>query len=501
MIELFGQNIRTNRRQSSKGNQLKWENDGIWYKADYTGYEGLAEYMISHLLKKSTLAEQEFVYYDLEEIKYGTVIYNGAKSKNFLNEDWQIITLERLFHNFFGESLYKSMYRIPDHEERLRFLVQQVERMTGLQNFGVYMNKLLTIDAFFLNEDRHMHNIAVLMNGKGDYAYCPIFDNGAGLLADTTMDYPLTGDIYTLMEKVQPKTICNAFDEQLDISESLYKMNLKFRFTGYNVFVLEYTINQLDEAALKMQPLHDISRAIRMIRSRAEEFHIRPDRIAVCGFSAGAHLCGSLCVHNKDVEDPEEAYQNISNRPDAAILSYPVITSGKYAHRDSFVALFGKEPSEQELDYMSLENHVTKDTPPCFLWQTVTDQTVPVENSYLFAQACAQAGVPFAQHVFSEGIHGLSVATEEWLEQNIGQEEGKRYTQEQVQMLAEAIEAGETPFPKEKGEKLLVKFGIGRKKPARWTEKQKEGIRKTLKEVQSWTQLAEVWMEKYLKVE
>ena len=50
MIELFEQNIRTNDRQSSKGNQLKWENEGIWYKADYTGYEGLAEYMISHLL-------------------------------------------------------------------------------------------------------------------------------------------------------------------------------------------------------------------------------------------------------------------------------------------------------------------------------------------------------------------------------------------------------------------------------------------------------------------
>ena len=133
---------------------------------------------------------------------------------------------------------------------------------------------------------------------------------------------------------------------------------MEFYGAGYNVFVLEYTINQLDEAPLKMQPLHDISRAIRMIRSRAEEFHIRPDRIAVCGFSAGAHLCGSLCVHNKDVEDPEEAYQNISNRPDVAILSYPVITSGKYAHRDSFVALFGKEPSEQELDYMSLENPV-----------------------------------------------------------------------------------------------------------------------------------------------
>ena len=89
----------------------------------------------------------------------------GSGTKPIMQDmkDWQIITLERLFHNFFGESLYKSMYRIPDHEERLRFLVQQVERITGLQNFGVYMNKLLTIDAFFLNEDRHMHNIAVLM--------------------------------------------------------------------------------------------------------------------------------------------------------------------------------------------------------------------------------------------------------------------------------------------------------------------------------------------------
>lgn len=235
MIELFEQNIRKNDRQSSKGNQLKWENEGIWYKADYTGYEGLSEYMISHLLKKSTLTENEFVGYDLEKIKYGTVIYNGVKSKNFLSEDWQIITLERLFKNFFGESLYKALYRIPEHEERLPFLVQQVERMTGLQNFGIYMNKLLTIDAFFLNEDRHTHNIAVLMNGKGDYAYCPIFDNGAGLLADTTMDYPLSGDVHMLMDNVRAKTICDEFDEQLDISEALYKTNLKFNFTKKDV--------------------------------------------------------------------------------------------------------------------------------------------------------------------------------------------------------------------------------------------------------------------------
>lgn len=235
MIELFEQDIRTNDRQSSKGNQLKWENNGIWYKADYTGYEGLAEYVISHLLKQSSLEANEFVLYDLEKMQYKSTIYKGAKSKSFLEDGWQIITLERLFQNFFGESLYKSIYKIVEHEKRLPFLVNQVERMTGLKEFGAYLNKLFTIDAFFLNEDRHTHNIAVLMNEKGEFAYCPIFDNGAGLLADTTMDYPLSGDVYLLMKESKAKTICDSFDEQLDISEILYGENIKFNFTKKDV--------------------------------------------------------------------------------------------------------------------------------------------------------------------------------------------------------------------------------------------------------------------------
>ena len=61
MVELFEDNVKTFDRHSSKGNQLKWEKDGIWYKADYTGYEGLAEYVISQLLNKSTLEKNEFV--------------------------------------------------------------------------------------------------------------------------------------------------------------------------------------------------------------------------------------------------------------------------------------------------------------------------------------------------------------------------------------------------------------------------------------------------------
>lgn len=149
MVELFEQSKKKFDRQSSKGNQLKWENNGIWYKADYMGYEGLAEYMISHLLIKSTLSKEEYVLYEPVEIKYKTNIYSGVKSRSFLEKDWQIITLERLYKNFSGESLYIDMYKIPDHEERMCFLVNQVERMTGLENFGIYLNKLFTIDAFF----------------------------------------------------------------------------------------------------------------------------------------------------------------------------------------------------------------------------------------------------------------------------------------------------------------------------------------------------------------
>ena len=235
MIELFEQDVRTNDRQSSKGNQLKWENDGMWYKADYTGYEGLTEYVISHLLSKTTLKRNEYVLYDLEQIKYNDSVYNGVSSSSFIEDEWQIITLERLFSITFGKSLYKMIYSISEISERLTFLVEQVERVTGLDDFGKYINKLLTIDAFFLNEDRHTHNIAVLMNGNGEFKYCPVFDNAAGLLSDITMDYPLGGNVYDLMKKVKAKTICTDFDEQLDVSENLYGNNIKMSFTHKDV--------------------------------------------------------------------------------------------------------------------------------------------------------------------------------------------------------------------------------------------------------------------------
>lgn len=87
MIELFEQDIATNDRQSSKGNQLKWKNKDIWYKADSIGYEGLTEYVISNLLLKSTLKKDEFVIYNPVQIKYKTKKFNGVSSINFLKEN------------------------------------------------------------------------------------------------------------------------------------------------------------------------------------------------------------------------------------------------------------------------------------------------------------------------------------------------------------------------------------------------------------------------------
>lgn len=230
MVGLFEQDIKTNERQSSKGNQLKWLNHEIWYKADHTGYEGLAEYMVSGLLAHSSLRQEEYTVYQTEEVCYKKNRYRACKCINFLPVSWKLITLERLFQSVHSRSLNKAIYSIDDHTERLRFLVEQTIRITGLNAFGVYMSKLLTVDALFLNEDRHTHNIAVLLDDAGSYHYCPVFDNGAALLFDTAMDYPMNGELNGLLKESRAKTFSGDFDEQLDIAEQLYGQHMKFSY-------------------------------------------------------------------------------------------------------------------------------------------------------------------------------------------------------------------------------------------------------------------------------
>ena len=235
MVILTKEDAFSNDRRSSKGNQLKWKKENIWYKADYLGYEGLSEYVVSYLLQKSTLKAGEYLLYDPEQISYEKSVFNGVRSVDFIPEGYSLITLERHIKLTLGQSLNSVIYQTEDHMERLKILVSLVERTTGIRDFGIYMSKILTVDSLFLNEDRHTHNIAVLTNKSDDFMLCPIFDQGAALLSDTSLDYPLGEDIYGLIETCHSKTFCRDFSEQLDICEKLYGENIRFSFTHKDV--------------------------------------------------------------------------------------------------------------------------------------------------------------------------------------------------------------------------------------------------------------------------
>ena len=217
MIELFENELFESGRNSSKGNQLKWKRDGIWYKTDYTGYEGLSEYMVSHLLTYSDLNPDAYILYETEEIKYKNTTFLGCKSKDFLDKDAQLITLERLFKNQRGISLNSMIWKTPE-ENRASMIVSETEKLTGISGFGKYFLNMMAIDALFLNEDRHTHNIA-LVEKNGRYSPSPIFDNGASLLSDTTLDYPMGRDIYELIPTCKAKTFNRDFSEQLAQAE------------------------------------------------------------------------------------------------------------------------------------------------------------------------------------------------------------------------------------------------------------------------------------------
>jgi acetyl esterase/lipase len=196
---------------------------------------------------------------------------------------------------------------------------------------------------------------------------------------------------------------------------------LYFYERGFNCFVVTYTTNLLLDTPLKLQPLHDVSRAIRLIRSQSAGLQTKTNQIAICGFSAGGHLAACMSVLYNDVIDSSPELQKFNNRPDAAILAYPVIKMKQYTHSVSMRALLGENATEDEKLYFSLDQQVNPNVPPCFLWHTATDDIVPVENSMDFARALHASKVPYALHIFAEGPHGLSLLTDPWMRGEFGE--------------------------------------------------------------------------------
>lgn len=177
---------------------------------------------------------------------------------------------------------------------------------------------------------------------------------------------------------------------------------------GVSAFVLNYRI--APEYHNPVQ-LSDVQRAVRHVRYYAEEYGIEKNKIAVMGFSAGGHLAGSVSVHyDLKVYEPTDDIDNVSARPDASILCYPVIDMFEYRHDGSRRNLIGENPLHADKELMSLYAHVTRDTPQAFIWHTSSDAAVPVENSLMYADALSKVKVPFEMHIYPIGCHGLGLA-------------------------------------------------------------------------------------------
>jgi acetyl esterase/lipase len=177
---------------------------------------------------------------------------------------------------------------------------------------------------------------------------------------------------------------------------------------GLPAFLLRYSVAPRRHPA----PLEDASRAVRVVRSRAAEFGVRPDKIGILGFSAGGHLAATLATHfDAGYAKADDPVDRASSRPDALIACYAITSLLTFRDKDIDANFFGPAcpPSRKTLEDLSNELHVSPATPPTFLWHTAEDEIVPVEQSIMFAQSLRRHDVPFELHIFPHGRHGLGL--------------------------------------------------------------------------------------------
>ncbi len=182
-----------------------------------------------------------------------------------------------------------------------------------------------------------------------------------------------------------------------------------FNAKGVAAFVLKYRIPADSSMNNKeIVPLQDAERAIQLVREKAKEWNIDPNKIGIMGFSAGGHLASTLGTHfNMVVIDNPK---NIDLRPDFMILGYPVISfADSLAHMGSRENLIGKNASAEKIKLFSNELQITAQTPPTFLVHAADDKTVKVENTILFFEALQKNKVPSEMHIYEKGGHGFGL--------------------------------------------------------------------------------------------
>lgn len=180
-----------------------------------------------------------------------------------------------------------------------------------------------------------------------------------------------------------------------------------FASYGITSFVLKYRLGP--EYGYK-EITADVFRAVRLVRGNAKEWNISKKSIGIIGSSAGGHLASTAMTHFESGDSTSaDPVERASSRPDFGILCYPVISMGPITHEISREMFLGKNPSAALVRRYSNELQVTAETPPCFLWHTVEDKAVSVENSLEFAKALQKNGVPFDLHLYEKGRHGLGI--------------------------------------------------------------------------------------------
>ena len=189
------------------------------------------------------------------------------------------------------------------------------------------------------------------------------------------------------------------------------RIALRYNAAGFHAAVLEYAV----KPHVHPEPLRNIAKAIEIARDHAEEWQLNPEWIAVCGFSAGGHLCASIStLWNDSAIFSVDEIASKKRRPNASILCDPVITALGKRHMGTFKHLSGEEnPATSFLSKMSLETAVNEGTCPSFIWHTFSDNVVPVQSSLLYASALEANEIPFELHIYPNGVHGLALQSDE----------------------------------------------------------------------------------------